>query len=193
MRRSRSQGVDPHYIRGVRRFDHDLDVGKPTIAAVNGFAVSGGMTLVMACDLAVAAEHAKFGLKQPTAGLISDLGSGILPRAIPRKLAMELLLTCKLIDAQEALRLGLINKVVPPDELMPAAMEMAEAICQNAPLAIRASRDVARKTFEVPLSQAMEIGQSVRDRLDADGGCEGRGNCFLRKAKAGLEGKVGRG
>jgi len=183
------KGVDPHYIRGVQRFDHDLDVGKPTIAAVNGFAVSGGMTLVMACDLAIAAEHAKFGLRQPTAGLISDLGSGILPRAIPRKLAMELLLTCKLIDAQEALRMGLINKVVPMSELMPAAMQMAEAICQNAPLAIRASRDVARKTFELPLSQAMEVGnQYVIDLMKTEDAKEG-GAAFYEKRKPVWKGK----
>lgn len=183
------KGVDPHFIKGVRRFDHDFNVGKPTIAAVNGFAVSGGMTLVMACDLAVAAKHARFGLKQPTAGLISNLGSGILPRSIPRKLAMELLLTCKLIDAQEALRLGLVNKVVPMDKLMPTAMEMAEMICQNAPLAIRAARDIARRTFEVPLSQAMAIGnQYVLDLMQSEDAKEG-GTAFFEKRKPVWKGK----
>lgn len=177
------KGVEPRYIRGVRRFDHDLDVGKPTIAAVNGFAVSGGMTLVLACDLAIASENAKFGLKQPTVGLISDLGSGILPRAIPRKLAMELLLTSKLIDAQEAYRFGLVNKVVPLAQLMPTAMEMAEKICENAPLAIRAARDVARRTFEIPLSQAMELGnQHILGLMKSDDVKEGNA-AFYEKRK----------
>jgi enoyl-CoA hydratase/carnithine racemase len=177
------KGLDHNIIKGIHRIDHDLDVGKPIIAAINGFAVSGGMTLMLACDLAIAAEHAKFGLRQPIAGLVSDLGSGILPRAIPRKLAMELLLTCKLIDAHEAYRIGLINKVVPMGELMPAAIEMAEMICQNSPLGVRAARDIARKTFEVPLSQAMEIGNEYVLKLMQTEDAKEGGAAFYEKRK----------
>ncbi len=177
------KGVEPRYIRGVHRFDHDLEVGKPTIAAVNGYAVSGGFTLVLACDLAIAADHAKFGLKQPTVGLIADLGSGTLPRSIPRKLAMELLLTCRLIDAQEAYRMGIVNKVVPLPQLMPSAIEMAEKICENAPLAIRAARDAARRTFEVPLSQALAIGnQHILGLMETEDYKEGNA-AFYEKRK----------
>lgn len=177
------KGVEPRYIHGVRRFDHDLDVRKPTIAAVNGFAVSGGFTLALACDLTIASDNAKFGLKQPTVGLISDLGSGILPRSIPRKLAMELILTCKLIDAQEAQRWGLINRVVPQSELMPTAIELAESICESAPLAIRAARDVAIRTFEVPLSQAKNLGnQHILGLMETEDVQEGN-KAFYEKRK----------
>lgn len=183
------KGLDRKIVESIHRFDHDLDVGKPTIAAINGFAVSGGMTLMLACDLAIAAEHARFGLRQPIAGLVSDLGSGILPRTIPRKLAMELLLTCKLIDAHEAHRMGLINKVVPKDQLMSAAIEMAEMICQNAPLGVRAARDIARKTFEVPLSEAMEIGNEWVIKLMQTEDAKEGGAAFYEKRKPNWKGR----
>ncbi len=162
------------YVKGVQRFDHDLDIGKPTIAAVNGYAISGGFTAVLSCDLAIAAQHARFGLKQVTVGVIPDAGSGLLPRAIPRKLAMELLLTARVLDADEALTFGLVNKVVPKEQLMPEALAMAAVICANGPLAVRATRDVARRTLEVPFSQSQAIGYDHLTRLlDSEDAREG--------------------
>lgn len=118
---------------------------KPVIAAVNGHALAGGLELVLACDLAVASRHARFGVPEVTVGLIAGGGGAIrLPTHIPSKAAMRLLLTGQPIDAGEALRLGLVNEVVEPDQVQTAARAIAEQIRAAAPLAVAASMRVAR-------------------------------------------------
>ena len=119
-------------------------IGKPTIAAVNGVALGGGTELVIASDLAVAADTATFGLPEVRWGLIAGGGGAFrLPRLVPRKFAMELLLTGESIDAHEALRIGLVNRVVGADRVLEAALAMAARIAANAPLAVQASKTVA--------------------------------------------------
>jgi crotonobetainyl-CoA hydratase len=119
-------------------------ISKPTIAAVNGFALAGGMELVLASDLAVAAESATFGLPEVARGLFAAAGGVFrLPEQIPRKIAMEMMFTADPIDAARALSLGLVNRVVPDGTALDAAMAVAGHICRNAPLAVQASKRLA--------------------------------------------------
>jgi len=122
-----------------------FDRWKPMIAAVNGDAIGGGLELVLACDIAVAVEGARFGLPEPKVGLAASGGLHRLARAIPDKRAMELALTGRLFGAGEALDLGLINRVVPREELEPAVRALAAEIAANAPLSIRATKQMMRQ------------------------------------------------
>ena len=127
---------------GLGGITRGLNIWKPIIAAINGLCLAGGLEMALSCDLRVAAEHATFGLMEVSRGIIPGAGgTQRLPRMIPIAKAMEMILMAQRIDAQEALRLGLVTRVVPLAELMPTAMKMAEAISQNAPLAVRAAKE----------------------------------------------------
>lgn len=127
---------------------------KPVIAAVNGIAAGGGFELALAADLLVAAEHAQFSLPEATLGIVPDSGGVLrLPRRLPRPLALELLLTGRILAASEALAHGLANQVVPGDQLLDAAHELAARIVAAAPLAVAAILEVLEATE----------GQSVQD------------------------------
>lgn len=119
-------------------------ISKPVVAAVNGTALGGGTELVLAADLAVAADTATFGLPEVRRGLIAAAGGLIrLPEQLPRKVAMQLILTGRPIDAPTALRWGLVNEVVAPDRVLETALALAHQIAGNAPLAVQASKRVA--------------------------------------------------
>lgn len=120
---------------------------KPVIAAVNGIAAGGGFELVLAADLVVAAEHAQFSLPETGLGIIPDSGGVLrLPRRLPRPLAVELLLTGRPLTAREACDRGLINQVVPSDQVMSAALALAARITRSAPLAVAAVLEVLDAT-----------------------------------------------
>jgi crotonobetainyl-CoA hydratase len=120
---------------------------KPVIAAVNGIAAGGGFELALAADLVVAAEHAQFSLPEATLGIIPDSGGVLrLPRLLPRPIALELLLTGRAISAQDALAHGLVNQVVPGEQLMNAAQDLAARIVASAPLAVAAILEVLDAT-----------------------------------------------
>jgi enoyl-CoA hydratase/carnithine racemase len=133
-----------------------FDLFKPIIAAVNGWAMGGGCEMALACDIAIAAEHARFGLPEPRVGLIAGAG-GVhrLPRQIPQKIAMGMILTGTAIDATEAHRWGLVNEVVPAADVMPAAERWAAEIMQCAPLAVRGSKEAAMIGLDLPLESAL--------------------------------------
>ena len=119
-------------------------IGKPTIAAVNGFALGGGAEIVMASDLAIASDTAVFGLPEVKRGIFAGGGGAFrLPRQIPKKIAMETMLTGRPITADRALSLGLVNLVVPQEQVLGAAFELADAINENAPLAVQATKRTA--------------------------------------------------
>jgi len=125
------------------------DFPKPIIAAVNGTAVAGGFELVLACDLVVAAETARFGLLEVKRGLFAAGGGLVkLPGRIPVNIAMELAVGGAMIDAQRGYELGLVNRVVPTDQVISAAIAFATEIAANAPLAVRASRTIIRTASE---------------------------------------------
>jgi crotonobetainyl-CoA hydratase len=120
-------------------------ISKPTIAAVNGLALGGGAEIVLASDLAVAAEGAVLGLPEVTRGIMAGAGGPFrLVAQIPHKVAMELLLTGEAVDARTALRCGLVNRAVPAGQVLDTAMVLADRISANAPLAVQATKRVAR-------------------------------------------------
>jgi enoyl-CoA hydratase/carnithine racemase len=148
------QGVDS--LKGgsggiTRRFD----CFKPIIAAVNGLALGGGFEVVLSCDIIVAAEHATFGLPEPRVGMMARGGVYRLPRQIPYHLAMGLLLTGRRISAQEAKAIGLVNEVVPLEELIPSAERWAAEILECAPLSVRATKEAAFGALNIPLEEAI--------------------------------------
>ena len=144
------------------------DIWKPIIAAINGDAVGGGLEICLGCDIRIAAENARLGLQEPKFGLVPGLGIYRLPRMINFGWALELLLTGDLIQASEALRIGIVNQVVPFSELMPAAQKMAERILACAPLAVQAIKESAYRSHDMSLRDALEakFGPSVRDSED---------------------------
>lgn len=144
---------------------------KPIIAAVNGYALGGGFEIALACDVIVAAEHARVGLPEVRVGLMPGAG-GVhrLPRMIPQKIALGYMLTGRHMTAQEALRWGVVNEVVPLPELMPAAMRWAGEILEGAPLSVRAVKQAAMLGLGQPLEQAlaMNYNEVLRMRRSED-------------------------
>jgi enoyl-CoA hydratase len=123
---------------------------KPLIAAANGSALAGGFEMVLSCDMVVAANHALFGIPEATRGLIAGGGGLIrLPKRVPQAVAYEMALTGEPISAERAYALGLVNRVVHGDELLDVAIALAERIAKNAPLAVRVSKDVMRRSREL--------------------------------------------
>jgi enoyl-CoA hydratase len=118
---------------------------KPIIAAVNGAAVGGGFELVLACDLAVAADNARFGLPEVKRGLLAGGGGTLLGTRLPLALALEIALTGEYIDASRAADLGLVNRVVPADQLIESSLELAAIIAANGPLAIQTTKELTRR------------------------------------------------
>lgn len=162
-----------------------LELWKPMIAAVNGACLGGGLEIALACDLRIASENATFGLPEVMLGLIPGWGgTQRLPRVIPLAKAAELLLTGRAINAQEAYRIGLVNKVVPFPELMPTAKQMAEMLCWPAPLAVRAAKQSMIRGISLSLGEGLELEKTLNDFLvtteDFDEGCK----AFIEKRKA---------
>lgn len=126
------------------------DFPKPLIAAVNGAALAGGFEIVLKCDLVVAADHATFGIPEVKRGLFAAAGGLIrLPKRVPLALATELAITGDPIDAHRALELGLVNRVVPVDDVMDAALELASRIAQNGPLAVKNTLRMVREAGDL--------------------------------------------
>ena len=125
---------------------------KPTIAAVNGFALGGGCEMALACDIRLASEKAKFGQPEVGLGITPGFaGTQRLPRIVGISKAMELILTAKVIGAEEAKAIGLVSEVYPADELMPKALELANAICANAQIAVKESKRCIRKGMQTDI------------------------------------------
>jgi enoyl-CoA hydratase/carnithine racemase len=152
-----------------------FDLWKPVIAAVNGFALGGGLEMILACDVAVAAEHAEFGLPEPRVGLMAAAG-GVhrLPRQIPLKVAMGMLLSGRRIGATEAERRGLVNEVVPAAELMPAARRWAAVMAECSPLSLQATKQAALQGRGRPLAEALsEVYPAVSRLFASEDAAEG--------------------
>ncbi len=139
-----------------------LEIWKPLIAAINGFALGGGLEIALSCDIRIASENARLGLPEVTRGLIPGWGgTQRLPRVIPWAMSAEMIFTGKHIDAQEAYRMGLVNKVVPPEQLMSTAMEWAELICQAGPLAVRTAKEVMIRGTNATLEEGLRLEKSL--------------------------------
>ena len=156
--KSAAEGESPDSDYGVGGFGgiQDLpDLSKPIIAAVNGMAVGGGFELALSADLIIAAEHARFALPEIKAGTIADAATIKLPRRIPYHVAMDLLFTGRWMEADEALRWGLVNEVVPAAGLMARARELAALLAGGPPLVFAAIKEVARESETLAFSEAL--------------------------------------
>jgi enoyl-CoA hydratase/carnithine racemase len=150
------------------------NLSRPIIAAINGDALSAGLELALACDVRVCSENARFGLPETGFGLL-PMGGGTqrLPRAVGRAKALEMVLTGEIIDAAEALRVGLVSKVVPQARLMAEAEALATEIAGRGPVAIRYAKEAVLRGVEMPLEQALRfetdltiILQTTEDRAE---------------------------
>jgi enoyl-CoA hydratase len=141
---------------------------KPIIAAVNGTAVAGGFEIALACDLIVAADTAVFGLFEVRRGLLAAAGGLIrLPRKVPVNVAMEISLAGTTIDAARLYQLGLVNRVVPAADVVPAALELAALIAANAPLAVRATRTMLQEAVELSEDDAWDRNRELQREVFA--------------------------
>jgi E-phenylitaconyl-CoA hydratase len=166
-----------------------LDIDKPTICAVNGYALAGGMELALACDIRVASANAQFGQSEVRVGSIPAAGgTQRLPRTVGQSDAMLMMLTGDRIDANEALRVGLVSRVVQQDQLLATASAIATRIAENAPLAVRAIKRLVKDGQGLPLTAAIQSEQYVlgvlRDTADR---IEGR-RAFQEKRKPDFKG-----
>jgi enoyl-CoA hydratase/carnithine racemase len=142
------------------------NIWKPIIAAVNGYALGGGLELAMACDIVIAADHAQLGLPEPKRGIMAGAG-GVhrLPRQIPLKIAMGYMLTGRHMTAQEAYRWGLVNEVVPLADLMATAEKWAREIIECAPLSVQATKQASMRGLELSLEEAYNGSYEAVQRL----------------------------
>ncbi|MFP5069848.1 enoyl-CoA hydratase/isomerase family protein [Pseudonocardia nantongensis] len=152
-----SSGLRP--MAGLSRnvFETVLECGKPTVAALNGWALGGGCELALACDVRLAADHARIGLPEAKRGMGANFGTHLLARIVPRGIAYELLYTGDDIDAAEAHRWGLVNRVVPGEELAAHAGALARRIAGNAPLTVRRYKAAIGRGGELPLASALRL------------------------------------
>lgn len=163
---------------------------KPVISAINGFCLAGGMELVQATDIRIAAEHATLGLKEVTRAILPSGGSMVrLPRQIPYCQAMEILLVGDQISAQDAYRIGLVNYVVPADQVMPKAEEIAHKIAENGPIAVRKIKETVLRALSVSFEEGFAIeNENARVVLATEDAKEGP-RAFMEKRKPHYVGK----
>ena len=165
-------------------------LNKPVIAAVNGFALGGGCELAMACHLRLASDTAKFGQPEVKLGLLPGYGGTVrLPRIIGKGRALELLLTGAIIDAAEALRIGLVNRVVPADRLMEEAEVLARGIMDQGPLAVRSVLEAVDTGYEMSQADALLLEANLFGLLSSTADMHEGTRAFLEKRKPAFEGR----
>ena len=158
-------------------------MGKPSIAAVNGFALGGGCELAMACDIRIASSAAKFGQPEVSLGLVPGYaGTQRLPRLAGLGNALYMLLSGEMISAEEALRMGLVQKVVEPDQLMPEVMKLAQKIASKGPKAVRKAKKLARAALQEGFEKGSALEAGEFGTLFGNEGTEGM-KAFLEKRK----------
>lgn len=176
--------------RGQEVFDLIENLGKPTIACINGFALGGGCELAMACTIRFASDNAKLGQPEVKLGIIPGYGgTQRLPRLVGKGMAMQLNLSAEMITAQEALRIGLVNDVTAPADLMARGEAVAHKIAANAPLAIKYCMEAVNKGMEMPLAEGLfleatlfAVSCSTEDKKEGT-------SAFLEKRAANFRGK----
>ncbi|MCP4417635.1 MAG: hypothetical protein GY805_13515 [Chloroflexi bacterium] len=175
---------------GLGGLTRNLAVWKPIIAAVNGYCLAGGLELALACDIRLASENAQFGLTETSRGIIPGAGgTQRLPRLVPMGAALEMMFTSKRIDAQEAYRIGLVNRVVAQEELIETAVSLAEQICANAPLAVQTAKLAAWQGLDLPLADGLRLEQALAEPLRQTDDVQEGIAAFVEKRKPQFKGK----
>jgi enoyl-CoA hydratase len=175
---------------GQSIFDAIQHLGKPVIAAVNGYALGGGCEMALACHLRIAAEHARFGQPEVNLGIIPGYGgTQRLARIVGPGKAAEMILTGAMVDATEALRIGLVNRVVPKPDLMKEADALARAIAEKGQLAVRMSLKAINAVFELPLSEGLRVEAGLFGELCGTDDFREGTSAFLEKRKPAFTGR----
>lgn len=175
---------------GLGGITRNLSIWKPVIAAVNGHCLAGGFELALACDIRLASETASFGLPEVTWGIMPGAGgTQRLPRVAPLGAALELILTGDRISAAEAYRLGIVNRVVPPAELLPAAVGLAERICRNGPVAVRAAKEAVYRGLHLSLDEALRLEQLLAEPVRQSEDAQEGPRAFVEKRKPAFKGR----
>ncbi len=143
------------------RLGQKLQVGKPVIAAINGYCLAGGLELALGCDIRIASTTAEFGCPEVRWSILHGFGAMRLPRTVPLSVAMEMLLTGDRIDARRAYEIGLVSRVVEPGELLPTATRLAERISQNGPLAVKITKELAWRGLHQHPEEALRYYAAV--------------------------------
>jgi enoyl-CoA hydratase len=183
-------GGREHALAGQHVFDLIENLGKPVIAAINGFALGGGCELAMACTLRLAADGARLGQPEIALGLIPGYaGTQRLPRLVGRGKAMEMILGGAPISADEALRIGLVNRVVPAAELMAEARTLAGQLAKNAPIAMRYIINAVTRGVEMPFAEACQYEATLFGLVASTEDMKEGTAAFLEKRKATFRGR----
>jgi len=183
-------GGREHALTGQHVFDLIENLGKPVIAAVNGYALGGGCELAMACTLRIAADTAKLGQPEISLGLMPGYaGTQRLPRLVGKGKAMEMMLTGAPIGADEALRIGLVNRVVPAAEVMTEARNLAAQLAASAPVAMRYIINAVNKGMEMPFAEACQYEATLFGLVASTDDMRDGTKAFLEKRKATFTGR----
>ena len=183
-------GGREHALAGQHVFDLIENIGKPVIAAINGYALGGGCELAMACMLRLAADTAKLGQPEIALGLIPGYaGTQRLPRLVGKGRAMEMILTGAPIAADEALRIGLVNRVVPAADLMAEARKLAAQLAKSAPIAMRYIINAVNKGVEIPFAEACQYEATLFGLVASTDDMKEGTAAFLEKRKAAFRGR----
>jgi enoyl-CoA hydratase len=177
-------------IRGQRVLDKIENLGKPVVAAVNGFALGGGCELALACHVRVASENAKLGTPEVKLGIMCGYaGTQRLPRLVGKGRALEILLTAEMVDAQEALRIGLVNRVFPKDKLLAEAEALLRRMIANGPVSLRLTLEAVNAGLEMPQGVGQNLEASLFGLLCATEDVKEGTKAFLEKRPAKFQGK----
>jgi enoyl-CoA hydratase len=176
--------------RGQEVFNRIEDLGKPVIAAIQGFALGGGCELALACTFRFAADTAKIGLPETTLGLIPGYGgSQRLPRLVGKDRAMEMILTGRFVTADEAFRIGLVTRVVPAAALVDEAKKFATELATKAPIALRFAMRAVERGLEMPFDEALELESTLFGLVASTEDMREGTRAFLDKRKPAFQGK----
>lgn len=167
----------PHYSNG-----HGFDIYKPIIVGVHGYCLAAGIDVVLPCDIRVAAESAQFGMTMTRVGVMASTGASQLPRSIHWAHAMEMLLTGERISGAEAYRIGLVNKVVPDDQLLATCEEYAAKIMRNSPTAVRLTKEAAIRGRDAStMAESLKIGFGIQRLMRTTPDAKEGPKAFLEK------------
>ena len=186
LERRRPGEIEP----GLGGITRNLPIWKPIIAAINGYCLAGGLEIALACDLRIAEEHAQFGLTEVKWGIIPGAGgTQRLPRLIGMDRALELMMTARRMPAEEALRCGLVTRLVPTGQALDAAIALAEQICENAPLAVRAAKEAALRGMDMSLDEGLRLEQFLAEPLRQSEDAREGPRAFANKEKPRFKGR----